>query len=154
MSKLPSRASRVMCRSLELVQALPPNLLLSCMMALALNNYRMSGMENVSFSGMGLLERPLWSVLPPETMVISLVYLTAGGKMDICGLGCCPMLYWYLWSMLPPKAMSIVCGPCYHQRPCGCPWSVLPLEIMLVSMVCAATKDHVDIHVPCCCWRP
>lgn len=31
-----------------------------------------------------------------------------------------------------------VCGPCYHRRLCGCLWSVLLLEAMLMSMDQAA----------------
>lgn len=48
------------------------------------------------------------------------------------------------------------CGPFYHQRPRGCPWSLLPTEAMLmlacvacvpsrdmmVSVVCAVVKNH------------
>lgn len=52
-------------------QTLPPNLRLSCIITLALSNCRMSELEISSFSGLGLLERPSWSVLPPETTVMS-----------------------------------------------------------------------------------
>ena len=53
---------------------------------------------------------------------------------------------------------------CYHQEPVWCIWSNMPLESMLMSMVCAAawdhimkktitaTTNHVDFRDACCLW--
>jgi hypothetical protein len=38
-------------------------------------------------------------------------------------------------------------GLCYHQRPCGCLWSVPLPEAMVMSVVCVAVEGHVGIHV-------
>lgn len=68
---LPHRVARVVCSSLELVQALPPNSLPMRTIALALSNGRMSKMESSLFSGLSLLERSLWSMLPTEAVLVS-----------------------------------------------------------------------------------
>lgn len=41
-------------------------------------------------------------------------------------------------------------GLCYHQ----CPWSVLLLRVVMVSVVCAATECCVDICILYCHGRP
>lgn len=41
-------------------------------------------------------------------------------------------------------------GSCYHQRPCRCLWSALPLETMLMSMGPTATGDHISVCGPYC----
>lgn len=37
-----------------------------------------------------------------------------------------------------------------HLKPCQCPWAMLPLEAMLMSVVSIATKDHDGVCGPCC----
>lgn len=122
-------------------------------------------MENDSFSGLGLLERPPWSALPleamkPEVSVASvagpcccwkqcccpwsvlltkiMVCLTSRGQMDVCGLGCC----------LRPG-----CYLC-HLSPCRCPWSARLLEARWTSLVCATPGGYADVCGPCCFCRP
>lgn len=73
-----SRADRMVCISLELAQTQPLNTLASHTIILALSNDRMSEVENESFSGLDLLEKPLWSLLP------------LGGHVGIHGPYCGP----------------------------------------------------------------
>lgn len=71
-----SRADRVVFSSLELMQVLPPNTLPSSTIILALSNSKMLEMENSPFSGLDLLERYPWSMMPPEAMLVSVVWTT------------------------------------------------------------------------------
>lgn len=73
---MPSRASRVVSPNLELLKALSTNIRLSRMIPLAMSNKEMYVMENGSFSVLSLLERPPWSVLPQEAMLVSVVCAT------------------------------------------------------------------------------
>lgn len=127
------------------------------MITLALNNNRISEMENSSFSGLGLLERPSKSMLPLETMLVSKICATL------------------------EKHVGGIPGPCCHSKPCqclrscGCLWTVLPPGAMLISVVlllgarrgvCAATETMLmclayatyskllSIYGPCCHQRP
>jgi hypothetical protein len=45
------------------------------------------------------------------------------------------------------------CGPCYHRRPHGCPWSLLPPEAMLMPVACAAIEGHDGVYGLCCAHR-
>lgn len=36
-------------------------------------------------------------------------------------------------------------GPCSHEKPCRCPWSVLPCEAMLISMGQDSAWDRVAV---------
>lgn len=72
MSKLRT-GNRVVCSSLELAQTQSLNRLPCCTITLVLSKDGMSEMENSSFSGLDLLERPLWSVLAIEAMLVSMV---------------------------------------------------------------------------------
>lgn len=84
---LPSRASRVVCPSLQILKALPPNLLLGSMIPLDMSNNGISMIENSSFSGWGLLERPPLSVLPQEVILVSVVHVTSQKELmsSVCG---------------------------------------------------------------------
>lgn len=42
-------------------------------------------------------------------------------------------------------AGCVVCGPCYHRGPCGCPSSVLQPEATWMSIGCASTIGHSDV---------
>lgn len=83
-----STEGREVCGSgLELLGILAPVALLSQKITLILSNYRMSEMENDSFTGLGLLGRPLLS-LPPEAMLVSVICAAALGRVnvpDLCG---------------------------------------------------------------------
>lgn len=84
---LPGGASKVMCSSLELTQALTLNTRPSCMIALAPSNDNMFKMEDGSFSGPGLLKRLPWPMLLLEVMLVSIVCATASGCAgvhDVC----------------------------------------------------------------------
>lgn len=87
-------------------------------------------MRNGSLSGLDLLEGPSWSMLPATE---GHVWVSGPDVTELC----------------------VVCDPCYHwRRPCGCLWSVLPHEAMLMSVGCAgvilmwvtsiATWVHID----------
>lgn len=131
------RAHRVVCNSLEFMQALPLNVLPSFLVSLALSNNRMSELANSSFSGLALLERPplsllpcwcLWSVLLPQTMLMPIVHV------DVCGL-------LLLEVVLASKIYAAngehvdVCGPHCHQRLCWCLWSVLSPDSKMMPVV-------------------
>lgn len=75
-----------------LSQALPLNMLFSCVITLAQHNDRMSKMKHGSFYGLGILVRPLWSVLPLEVMLSSMVLATAGICAGVPFLCCYPRL--------------------------------------------------------------
>lgn len=70
-------------------------------------------------------------------------------------------------ATLPSRAMSgsmvsltvardsvDVHGMCYHQGPCKCPWSVLLLRVVMVSVACSAAECCVDVCVLYCHGRP
>lgn len=60
-----------------------------------------------------------------------------------------------LWSVLQPGSCldlwscHSLCGPCYHRRPCGCFWFVLPPEVILLSVVHAVSRSGVKVHGWC-----
>lgn len=83
MSLIPSRAGRVMCSSLEITQALSLHMLLRLTLALALSSNRMSEMEDGPFSALDLFERPPWSTLSLEAMLVSMTHATARGNTGI-----------------------------------------------------------------------
>lgn len=70
-------------------------------------------------------------VLPPETMLMSVIRTTTGDHGDVWD-PCCG------WrpSVLMFGGLCCWGGPCWihlpwcSQRPCGCPWSVQPRETM------------------------
>lgn len=82
-----------------------------------------------------------WPVLPLEAMSMSTACTVAKGHNGACGLCSGQELLWCLWSELLPETMlrymvhadgcwrSCEClwSLCYHQKPCGSPWSMLPL---------------------------
>lgn len=57
--------------------------------ALALGNGRMSKRKKGSCCGLDLLERPPWSVLLLEAMLMCVAYATVRGHVDVRG-PCCP----------------------------------------------------------------
>lgn len=64
--------------------------------------------------------RPCQCLLPmilPKAMVMSMVYSSPGGHVEVY-------------------------GPCYHWRPCECHWSVLPSEAMLIEVDNQAVVNH------------
>lgn len=72
------------------------------------------------------------SVLLPEDTVMSVIHAAAEGHVGVCD----------------PSAAgdhAVVCGPCYHQKLCGCLWSVILPEAILVSVARAVAGDHVDV---------
>lgn len=74
---MPSGVSKVMCSSLELMQALPLNTRHGCMVALALSYDSVFKMENSLFSGLGVLKRPPWPTMLLEVMLVSTVCAAA-----------------------------------------------------------------------------
>ena len=58
-----------------------PNLQLSGLIPLAMSNNRMSVIQNSFFSGLGLLERPPWSVLSQEAMLMSVVHAISQNEL-------------------------------------------------------------------------
>lgn len=43
---------------------------------------------------------------------------------------------------------------CYHRGPCGCPWAMLPLRAVMVSVAWAVAESHVDVCGLCCQQKP
>lgn len=75
---------RVVCSGLELKQVLLLDMMPNCTSTLTLNNKRSQMKTNGSFSGISLLKRLLWSILPLETILISVVCaVTTRGHNDI-----------------------------------------------------------------------
>ena len=74
----PIRAGRVVCSSL--------NVKPSCTVTLSLSINRMSKMETVHFSGLGLLRKT------------SMVHAVTGDHIGVCGLCYCSQQCWCLWS--------------------------------------------------------
>ena len=134
-----SRASRLVCSSLQLTQTQPLNTLPNHAITLALSNYRISEMKNGSFSGLNLLEISLWSILPPEAMMLSMVHAVAPDQVEALDSCVSP------WSGLPLEAMlmseailmSVVHTAMGQEvailspRLCGCSWFVQPSEATL-----------------------
>lgn len=65
-------------------------------------------------------------------------------------LGTKLFLFWAPFKK--PQVCVDDCGLCFHQRPCGCPRSMLWPEAMLVSLGSAATKGHVDVNSHAEAW--
>lgn len=57
-------------------------------------------------------------------------------------------------TLLNKESSADDCGPCYHQRPHGCPWSLLPPEAILMPVACAAIEGHDGVCGPCCHQKP
>lgn len=100
----------------------------------------------------------LWSGLPLEPKLVSMVRVATGGHVDVCELYCHLRPYSCLWSILLPRALlgSVVLlqsgamWMCYHQKPYRCAGSVMQPESMLMSIVCVAIGGHVDVCGLCC----
>jgi hypothetical protein len=93
---LPSRVRRVVFGSLELLQTQPPNKLPTAVIILALSNNRVFEIKTGSFSGLCLLERPPWSVLLLEAMLVGWVSAIVRNHVeaqDLCSRRL--LLQWY-----------------------------------------------------------
>ncbi|MEJ1269449.1 hypothetical protein NN561_000259 [Cricetulus griseus] len=64
----------VVCSVLELLQVMSSDMSPNCVIILTLSNSKISKMKNGSFSGLSVLQRLPWSMLPPETMLMSAVH--------------------------------------------------------------------------------
>lgn len=106
-----------------------------------------------------------WSVTPHKAMLMLGGHDATGGHADVSSLA----TTWghvddhdSCWCWEPWLGLGICCS----QRPCWCPWSMLPLEsmwipwfvllceIMLVSVAHIATGDHAETHSTCWHQRP
>ena len=56
-------------------------------------------------------------------------------------------------ALLNKESSADDCGPHYHRRPRGCPWSLLPPEAMLMPMAYATIKGHDGVCGLCCGQR-
>ena len=74
------------------------------------------------------------SVLLPEDIMTSRHMLLPG---VISGL---------IHDSITARVCVDVRGPCYHQRPCGCPWSGLRPEIILMSKPCTFLALALDCY--------
>lgn len=74
-SRAADTEGRVVCSSLELKQVLPLDTMPNCTITLTLSNKISQMKMNGSFSGLSLLKRLLWSILPLEAMLISVLSL-------------------------------------------------------------------------------
>lgn len=85
-------------------------------------------------------------LLQPGTMLIYVARATPKGHADVCGL-CC-----YVGVCMGGRGMSMSEGPAADWDHIGifgrsCYSSCY---IMLLSLVCAATKDYDGVYVLCC----
>lgn len=146
------RAGKVMCGNLGLSQALFQNMLVSALLPSSEQDVR-----GGDFSRLSLLERPLWSMLPMETMLVSMNHATDRGPAGVQGLCCCPRLCLCLGS----TQLSLVCVTteghvhvhdlfCYL-KPCCCLQFMFSLKTVLMFMVCASAGGHVDVCGLCYC---
>lgn len=138
-----SRASRVMCSSLELVQTASDHA------------FQQNGSPD-SEQQKDIQDREqfiFWIGMPQKT---SRVLAAHGGPVDICDPCYSQETCWCLWSILLPLAMLMTYGS---------PLSVLLPEATMLSMACATSWGqvnisflcyHVDGHGPCYhlepCW--
>jgi hypothetical protein len=91
----PIRAGRVVCSSL--------NVKPSCTVTLSLSINRMSKMETIHFSGLGLLRKT------------SMVHAVTGDHIGVCGLCYCwrPLVF---MVHVTTRGQIVVCGLCCHLR--------------------------------------
>jgi hypothetical protein len=116
----------------------------------------------VFYSSQGLCWCP-WPILLSKAMQLAMVCAAVWSMLMFTGLavtqdhgdvsGVCSHLkpYWRLWFMLLPRSMfgSVVLWP---MLPPKAIWmSVLPPEVMLMSLVYADTKDCDGVCGPCYC---
>lgn len=97
------------------------------------------------------LQKPPWSVLSLEAMLVSVV---SGGHAGICVPVCCSRLHWCLISTVCIAAGCHVYGSWYYERTGGHPWAVLPLVAMLMYTPCAASEVHNGVGGLCCDQGP
>lgn len=103
-------------------------------------------MDNISVHGPYCGLRPcwyLWSILLSNVMLVFMVlpqpgallmpvfHVTTRGHMDVYSLCWHLKPFWYLWSMMPQVAM------------------LPPRDVLIMSMVSAATRDHTEVHGSC-----
>lgn len=95
-------------------------------------------MENNSFSGLSFLKRLPWSILLPKPMLRFMIPAAAEDRDEV-------------HSPAVARGHADVSGPCYHQSPCWCSWSVMGMLRSVVhatagslwmSLACVATKGH------------
>ena len=99
--------------------------------ALALSNDRISKRKKSPFSGLDLFERPPWSMLSLEAMLVPMVHAATPGHVVACSS-------------------------------CGCLWSGLLMEAMLMFETHDTTGGQANVHSleyysVCgsgCCCRP
>lgn len=85
-SRVTSREGRVVYSLLELV--LPLEMLPNHTIILTISNSKICKMMNGLFSGLSLLERLPWSMLPPEAILVSQVHTAVNGHINIHDLCC------------------------------------------------------------------
>lgn len=134
---LSSAASAVVCSSLELhVFRSVPECVPSRMVTLVLSNNRKTKVKNRSFSGLGLLKSPLWSVLPLRaTLASHSPQVQAMLK---------PRVHVLVSGLTAAKRCIGVPSPRYHQTPYRCPWLGPPCEAMLISGSVLLAGGHPD----------
>lgn len=152
-TSLPNRASRVVCSSLELMYVLPPTRCLDAWL-----HWLWEGRGclrfNCCFSRLGLLDKPPWSILLLEAMLMSVAseplamsMIHAGGHADVRGLMLVFVVCSIAWDHVD------ICFQIYQQRTHGC---LCLWEAMLRSIFCVTTGGHVEVHGLCChlepCW--
>lgn len=105
----------------------------------------------------------LWFLLLPKAM-LCVACIVVWGDVNVYGLCCYLRPCQWLWSAMPLGCMlmSIVCTAsgrsdkvyclCCPQGSCWCPSSMVQPEAMWMSMVHAATVNHVDVND--LCWDP
>lgn len=121
--------------------------------------------------------RYLWSLLSPDTMLMSVGHAAVGNNVEVGDLHCHLRSCWcpraatrdhisVLDSFCPRDFINAlglyttkghdgyygVCGLFYGRDPTWCLWSILPVETMLRSVAYANSGDHAEIHDLCFHW--
>lgn len=106
------------------------------------------------YCSQGLCRCP-FSVLPTRAMGMSMMCAATWSHVDAHGLYFCRGSWWCVWPVLLPEVMLLfmacaateaydgVCGLCISRG--LCPWSLQPLETIMMSMVHSYTWDHVGV---------
>lgn len=103
-----------------------------------------------------------WSMLPPETLVIYVIHVSARTHVYVNDPCCFWGPDWFAWFKQSPKSLltSLISAAsgnyvdlnssCCHQRSCWCWRTLLPFENFFMSIFWTAVWDKVEDHSYCC----
>lgn len=124
----PNRASRVVCSNLQLMKFCPRK---HCPPTRSPALNKISEIKNGSFTELSFLKRLPWSVLPPKTILVSVIHaVTWSMQMSSA------------WASFRISMVSVATGGHVSIYGLYCCWR-------LMSVVRATLGDHVDVHDLC-----